>query len=264
LTASNADPHLLYHESVQSPDVDAAFLSRLYCRLTGHPLRHLREDFCGTAFLSAAFTKLHSENRATGIDLHGPTLRWAKRHNLPQLTPSQRERLTLVKANVLDVRRPRAQLVVAMNFSWFVFKTRDLVRRYVANAMVSLDRGGLLVMDLFGGSDAVAEQKERRRQHGFSYVWDQKRFDPVTNEILCAIHFEFRDGTRIRDAFTYDWRLWSIPELSEVMKEVGFADVHVLWEATDLRTNRGNGVYRRVTNGESDPSWLAYVVGKRP
>lgn len=263
-TARTADKHELYQESVQAPEVDAAFLARFYQRATGKPLRVLREDFCGTALLSCAFVKQHRENRAIGVDLHAPTLRWARQHNVADLSESQRQRLQLVRGNVLDVRRPLAELILAMNFSWFVFKTRDLVKAYVANAKASLTKGGLLVMDLFGGSSAVAEQKERRRQHGFDYVWDQQRFDPVSGEIFCAIHFEFRDGTRLRNAFTYDWRLWSIPELREIMQEVGFADVHVLWEGTDLRTGRGNGVYRRVAQGDADPAWLAYVVGRRP
>jgi SAM-dependent methyltransferase len=209
-SARRVDKHVLYQESVQAPEVDSAFLARLFEKHAGRPLRLLREDFCGTALLSCAFVRRHRENVAIGVDLHGPTLAWAKRHNLAKLRPDQRERVRLVRGDVLAVRRPPADLIVAMNFSWYVFKTRAQLSAYVANAKRSLVGGGLLVMDLFGGSDAVSEETERRRQKGFRYVWEQRRFDPVTGEILCAIHFEFNDGSRIRNAFTYDWRLWTI------------------------------------------------------
>ena len=55
-TARTADRHELYQLAVQSPDEDAAFLARYHEKLTGRPLRVLREDFCGTAALSSVST----------------------------------------------------------------------------------------------------------------------------------------------------------------------------------------------------------------
>ena len=263
LTARTADKHVLYQNSVQSTETDARFLSRRFTQLTGEPLRHFREDFCGTASLSCEFVKLHRENRAVGVDLDRPTLRWAVRHNLSRLNEGQRGRVRLIRGNVLDIRRPRVQLIAAMNFSYWVFKSRPVLLRYMKNAYRSLLPGGIFLLDVFGGADAQTEQEERTRQDGFTYVWDQARFDPLTHEILCKIHYEFRDGSRMRNAFVYDWRLWTLPELQEVMAEAGFRDRHILWEATDLKTNTGNGVFRRVTKGDADASWIAYVVGSK-
>ena len=239
------------------------FLSRFYKKRTGEPLRRFREDFCGTALLSCEFVRLHRENRAIGIDLDASTLKWARKHNLSRLDPDQRSRVRLLRGNVLDLRRPRVQVTAALNFSYSVFKTRKLMLEYMRNAYRSLKPRGMLMMDAWGGSDTLIKTEDRRRQHGFTYVWDQAQFDPVSHDILCKIHFEFRDGTRMRNAFVYDWRLWTLPEMQEIMSEAGFRDVHVLWEGTDRETGEGNGVFRRVTRGGDEDAWIAYVVGRK-
>ena len=65
----------------------------------------------------------------------------------------------------------------------------------------------------------------------------------------------------MRNAFIYEWRLWTLPELREILLEAGFKDIHVLWECTDQDTMEGNGVFRRIKRGDPDPAWLAYIVG---
>ena len=262
LTARTADKHVLYQRSVQSADVDVEFLSRRFQKLTGRPLRFFREDFCGTAILSCEFVKLHRDNRALAVDIHGPTLEWGRAHNVSQLDHSQRRRISLRRANVLSVRQPKVDLIAALNFSYCVFKDRAGLLAYLRNARRSLVNGGFLVVDAFGGSRTQLELQERSRVNGFTYIWDQAQFDPITHRILCKIHYEFKDGSGLRNAFVYDWRLWTLPELRELFAEAGFADVHVLWEGTERKTNKGNGVFRRVARGIADPSWIAYVVGR--
>ena len=62
----------------------------------------------------------------------------------------------------------------------------------------------------------------------------------------------------------YDWRLWTIPEVIELMTEAGFQDVHVLWEGTDPETNEGTQTYHRTEKGDADLAWIAYIVGQNP
>lgn len=264
LTARTADRHVLYQDSVQSPEEDARFFSRYYERCTGRPLRLFREDFCGTAFLSCEFVRLHRGNRALGVDRDARTLAWARAHNLSRLSLEQRKRVNLVRGDVLDVKRPRVDANAALNFSYSVFKTRRDMARYIRTAFAGLKPGGMFFMDAWGGGQTQFIMKEKRRLHGFTYVWDQAEFDPITHDILCKIHFEFRDGTRMRNAFVYDWRLWTLPELRELMVEAGFTDVHVLWEGTNRKTGKGNGIFRRVERGGDEQAWVAYVVGRRP
>jgi SAM-dependent methyltransferase len=264
-TAATADRHELYQLAVQSPERDARFLSRYVRKVTGKPLRRLREDFCGTALLSCWFVKLHRDNHAVGVDLHWQTLAWGRIHNVRRLLDrDQQRRLLLRRADVRSVRRPRVQAVAALNFSYSVFDTRADLRRWFRACHAALEPGGLLFVDAWGGPDVQAHATDRTRLHGFDYLWEQRAFDPISHRIECAIHFEFRDGTALRDAFVYDWRLWTMPELRETMAEAGFTDVHVLWEGTDARTGRGNGVFRRKAVGDADAAWIVYVVGQKP
>jgi hypothetical protein len=48
------------------------------------------------------------------------------------------------------------------------------------------------------------------------------------------------------------------------MFDAGFANVHVLWEGTDRKTRKGNGIFRRVERGGTEKAWVAYVVGRKP
>ena len=270
--AQIADPHDLYQKSVQSPENDMEFLSSYYKEYTGKTLRHFREDFCGTAYLSAHFISQHSKNHALGVDLDWPTLNWGIKHNVSSLTPAQQQRLTLVNDNVLDVHQPRVQMIAALNFSYMVFHDRQTLLQYVTNAKESLKPGGLLVMDIWGGSESQVLQEEPREidnsedeQIGdFVFIWDQDTFDPFTHLYTTRIHFSFSDGSEIRDAFVYDWRLWTIPEVTELMTEAGFQDIHVLWEGTDPDTEEGTGMYERAEKGDADQAWIAYLIAKNP
>ena len=62
LNAKNADRYDLYQRSVNSPETDVDFLTEVFEDLRGRPLRHLREDFCGTSLLSAEFLRRSPEN----------------------------------------------------------------------------------------------------------------------------------------------------------------------------------------------------------
>jgi len=266
LTARTADKHVLYELSVQGPEDDSKFFARHFKKCTGRPMRRFREDFCGTSILSCHVVKNHRDNHALGVDLDQPTLDWGHKNNLSKLTEHQRDRVKLVRANVLDIQEPKSDLIVALNFSYCVFKTRQTLLEYMKNARRSLVPGGLLMMDAWGGSETQVEQTEEREidtEDGatFTYIWDQADFDPLTYHITCKIHFEFDDGSRMRNAFTYEWRLWTLPELREILLEAGFKDIHVLWECTDQDTMEGNGVFRRIKRGDPDPAWIAYVVG---
>ena len=270
--ADLADPHDLYQKSVQSPENDMDFLAEYFKNFTGKTLRHFREDFCGTAYLSTYFVTQHAKNYAQGVDLDWPTLNWGIKHNISTLTPEQQQRISLVNANVLDVQQPRAQMIAALNFSYMVFHDRPTLLQYLTNAKESLQPGGVLVMDIWGGSESQVLQEEAREiensgdaQIGdFIFTWDQDTFDPFTHLYTTRIHFSFSDESEIRNAFVYDWRLWTIPEVTELMAEAGFQDIHVLWEGTDPVTKEGTAIYERTEKGDADLAWIAYIVGQQP
>lgn len=262
-SARNADKHELYQLAVQAPDVDVPFLARWFARNAGRPPRTLREDFCGTALLACHWVLAHTENRAIGVDLDAPTLAWGRTHNVATLLDDeQRTRLRLIRSDVRRVGVEAVDLVVAFNFSYSLFKTRDALREYFVRVRDGLRRGGALVIDAWGGSETQDVREERRRVADFTYCWDQHDFDPVSYHCDCRIHFRFQDGSVMRNAFRYEWRLWTLPELVELMREAGFSDVQVLMEGTERDTGRGNGVFRRVLRAGADPAWIGYVAGR--
>ena len=59
--------------------------------------------------------------------------------------------------------------------------------------------------------------EEERNLDGFTYVWDQHSYNPVNGHVLNKIHFHFPDDTKMTDAFVYDWRLWTLPEIQELL-----------------------------------------------
>ncbi len=258
--ARRADKYDLYQRAVQDPQGDVARIRRAFLRRFGRPPRLLREDFCGSAALACAWVAAHREHRAFGIDLDPEPLAWARRHNVGALRPEQAERVCLLRGDVLRVRTPPADVVAAFNFSFFGWKTRPELVRYFRCVRRHLHRRGLFVLDAYGGPEAQERREERRSVDGFTYVWDQDRFDPITHETTCFIHFEFRDGSRMRRAFRYDWRLWTLPELRELLEEAGFGRVEVYWEGTERRTGEPNGVYRVCEHANDDPAWVAYLA----
>ena len=264
LTARNADRHVLYQRAVQAPETDVRFYARWFLKYAKRPLRVLREDFCGTALMACHHVKLHPDNRAIGVDLHWPTLAWGRIHNVrPLLDEAQQRRLLLLQKNVLEVQAPKADAILALNFSYSVFKTRAELGAYIKNCFRALQPGGILFLDAWGGPDVMQQKTDKTKRGDFVYHWEQRRYDPISHEILCAIHFEFKDGSRLRDAFVYDWRLWTLAELRELFEEAGFLDTHVLWEGTDTKTGGGNGVFRRTVRGGMDEAWIAIVVGQK-
>ena len=80
-----------------------------------------------------------------------------------------------------------------------------------------------------------------------------------TGDVINHIHFRFPDGSKIKEAFTYEWRLWTIPELRELLMEAGFKRVDVYWEGTD-EDGEGDGEYSVSTCGEACEGWVSYLV----
>ncbi len=258
--ARGADRHRLYEESVQEVEADVSLIDRLFKKRYGRSPRILREDFCGTAAMCCEWVRVHGDNRAIGIDIEPEVLEWCRTNHFPKLDADQRERVDLRLADVLEDETAGVDATCAFNFSYFCFQTRDLLLHYLRRAYASLGDEGLFVIDLYGGADAQRIMTETREQEGFDYVWDQHVFDPVSNHVINYIHFEFPDGSEMRRAFTYDWRLWSIPELRDLLAEAGFSESEVYWEGTDRKTNEPNGVYRKATSAPDDPAWVSYIV----
>jgi hypothetical protein len=224
-TAATADKYELYQLSVQSPEEDVAFFRRVYKGLRGAKPGHLREDFCGTAFLASRWVKQGSEFTAEGFDIDPEPMAWGMEHNFEPIGSAAGR----CKLHLKDVREPSHQppdVRCALNFSYCIFVRREAMVEYFRAARADLAPKGVFFLDIHGGPEAMDEMEEERKiDEGFTYIWDQEAYWPATGEYLCHIHFEFKDGTRLEKAFSYDWRLWSNTEIVDCMREAGFASV---------------------------------------
>jgi cyclopropane fatty-acyl-phospholipid synthase-like methyltransferase len=263
--AEKADRHVLYQKSVQCVEAEIDFVDETFKALRGRHAIRLREDFCGTANTSCEFIRRRTDNQAIGVDLDAPTLQWGREHNIAKLRPHQQERIVLLEQNVLDVNTEPVDCVLAMNFSYFILQKRDELRTYFKRVREQLADDGILFLDCYGGSESFKEcEEEREIDDHFSYVWDQHRYNPISGEMDCFIHFHFADGSKMERAFSYTWRMWTLPEIREILAEAGFRKSIVYWEGTDEDDpEEGNGVFEPTEEGTADDAWICYIVAEK-
>lgn len=255
----NFDRYELYHRSVQSADTDVEFYRDTYKEIRGKLPQIFREDFCGTFALSCEWVKLHKTFKAIGIDLDPDPLAYGKEKYLSQLTTEQQNRIQIIQKDVLNPQLPKADLIIAANFSYFVFKTRARMKEYFLSAKNALNRDGIFIVDCFGGSLCHDANEESTRHKDFTYYWEQVDFDPITHRAHFNINFKFHGKEKMNRVFSYDWRMWTIPELRDILEDVGFKNTKVYWEGTK-RDGTGNGVFSATNVGEPCLSWIAYIV----
>jgi len=262
---STPNKYYLYEQSVQSPEAHIELLAQI-CTEMGHArARRMREDFCGTGALSCRWVESHPENIAVGLDLDPEPLAYGKKVNVGALLPSQRKRVRLLRSNVLAPEKGKYDLIVAANFSFFIFKERATLLKYFQKVRSNLVRGGVFTLEMAGGPGMITKSRENRtiaipRAGKVVYTWHQREFDPITHDALYSIHFKLPNGRKMNHVFEYDWRLWTIPEVRDLLHEAGFKKSAVYWEKEDKR-GRGTGEYERAENGDNSFAWIAQVVG---
>ena len=262
-TAEGSDIHELYELSVQEPEAEVDLINQVWEELRNRKCVSIREDFCGTAAASMAWVKDNDENIAVGVDIDQSVLDWGRAKIADRLTDDQAKRLKLVEGDVRTADTGLVDSVCAMNFSYFLFNTRDALREYFRSAYANLKDDGLFMLDAYGGSEAFEEMEEERDLDGFTYIWDQNYYNPITGAVVNYIHFHFPDGTKIERAFTYKWRLWTLPEIQELLLEAGFSNVVVYWEGTEEDSGEGDGNWSISTRGEACEGWVAYLVAEK-
>lgn len=268
--ARRRDRHAFYEVAVQGVDWDLDFIERCFRNRNGRAPVTFREDFCSTAALATAWALRGPERRAWAVDLDPEPLAWARKHRLPYVR-GVAKRVTLVRSDVRRPQKPLVDVACALNFSWWIFHARADLLAYLRAARASLGPGGVLVLNAFGGAKAEKALVERTRKRAsnapdgtmvpsFTYVWEQARFDALKRNLLAYIHFDFADAPRMRRAFVYDWRMWTLPELREAVLEAGFSDFEVHTEGWDAKRKTHTGTLHRRAKLDNDDCWIAYCA----
>lgn len=265
--AEKADRHNLYQLSVQHADHEVEFFEKAFRAEFRRKPYVLREDFCGTYSVCCEWVKSHNRRSAIGVDLCGDTLAWGNENNASKLTGKQRDRLTVLEQDVRKKNNPRADVLAAQNFSFWYFKTRQEVIDYFKIARANLNDEGVMVMDMMGGGGCLVEGQVDKRtikkgKNGFKYHWEQARFNPITSDCSFYIHFKFPDGSKLKRAFEYHWRFWTIPEVREMLEEAGFSASFVYWEEED-DDGDATGEWVKMAEVPNQEAWICYLVAVR-
>ena len=267
--AAAADKYDLYRRAVQSPDSEIDFVDETFQALRSRKASRLREDFCAAGATACEWIRRRKANTAVGLDIDPVPLAWGQAHTIGKLTQPERRRIELRQASVLESNSDLVgafDIVLAMNFSYWTFTRRSVLLEYFRLARAALVRDGIFFLDFMGGSEAHLEVRERRNLgragRAFTYIWDQQRFNPITADFCAAIHFKFPDGSRLKNAFVYRWRLWGIAEIRDALAEAGFSRSTVYWEGDDGKGG-GNGDFKPTEEGEACAGYIGYIAAER-
>lgn len=262
------DIHDLYELCVQSPD----HLTPMLRAIHGRGPQVLAEDFSGTGALCRAWAD-HPGARAIAVD-RDPAVLARARH----------ERVSTFAADVRDAEQLRvlkADVVFAGNFSIGYLHTRAELLDYLRAARQRVGATGVFVCDTYGGASAFVPGVVERahpvsagRYPGVAdgsrvlYSWEQREADPLTARVTNLLHFRLEspgpDGPEIvkewPEAFVYEWRLWSVPELRDAMLEAGFADTAVYSTMPDAVDDEGAVYVEPVDADDLGESFIVLVA----
>ncbi|MFP5491686.1 MAG: class I SAM-dependent methyltransferase [Bacteriovoracia bacterium] len=248
-----------YERAVQTPDTEVDFMRLWFKKLHGRYPQTLREDFCGTGAISCSWVAKAPQNEAYGIDLDPEPIAMGRERHYSKLSANAQKRMQYLEANVMDKHRFTVDVVCAFNFSYFIFKKRSQLVKYFKTVRQGLGKQGMFFMDLFGGPESQKIVTDVRKMKGLTYYWECQSFNPITAECTFAIHFRDAKGKKHENVFTYDWRLWTIAELREILEEAGFSRSIAFWEGDDNKGG-GNGIYTPSEIGENCDAWVSYIA----
>ena len=245
--------HALYEAAVQNVDTDLDFGVRVYTSFHKKKPQRIREDFCGTAKLAGALGGVTlimrlGELTFTPLPSHRPShisicFRWMNKSALPCYAMMYSRQKPL-STSVLCSISPSVSLKNVSRCAYF-----QQVYRH-------LRPGGMLVLDLYGGTESVTEKRDDIREipgfttpqgleiPDFEYVWDQVAYNPINHYTQCEIHFNVPGWKPLQSAFRYDWRLWTLPEISEILAEAGFSSSAVYLHDFD-EDGESDEIFRR-------------------
>lgn len=250
------DKHDLYELAVQSPTQTALFLHAAHA---GYP-EVICDDFCGAGAVARAFVSAFPSATAIAID-HDPEALAALKARCDEELAG---RITARKANVLTTRAS-ADIIAALNFPVGYFHDRSSLLTYFRRCRARLKPRGILVIDTYGGPSAFQTGRyDVRLDNGVRYTWEQREANPLTARVLNAMHFEIPRQAALRNAFVYDWRLWSVPELRDALNEAGFTRSDVFLSMGSSIDAQGRLRIAPAQAPESlDDDYVAYLVARR-
>ena len=163
--AELADKHICYEESVQCVESEIDFVDATFTKLRKRQATTLREDFCGTMNTSCEWIKRRATNTAISVDLDKEVLEWGEKNKVSKLSPEQAKRINIINDNVLTIKTKPVEIVLAMNFSYWLLKERQLTIEYFKSIYNALVEDGIFFLDAYGGYEAFQEMKKKPKMN---------------------------------------------------------------------------------------------------
>ncbi len=272
---STKKKYQLYEAAVQDPTQQISLFEQVYQERFGESPDRLREDFCGTHWISSEWVKSRNSRSALGIDIDAEPLKAGRELRGRSLSTKEKRRLKLLQQDVREPTAERFDVIAACNFSFFIFLERETLVEYFRSAYASLESKGAVILELCGGPGFIdtpsKEQRSVKYQKGkkkgkrwFTYIWRQKQYDPITARGTYSINFRFPDGKKYSDAFLYDWRVWTVQEVVDALRDAGFPETRVYWELDEDESDSEESEYEYRTEADNDyQTYICYVAGLR-
>lgn len=254
------DKYFYYEKSVQNPENEIEFFNEKFKELRNRDPKTLREDFCGTGSITCNWVKQGEEYYSWGIDLDPEPVEYGKKNHLAKLDEVEQSRVSYQLENVLDAKTPKVDICFAFNFSYFIFKERKQLLDYFKAAHKALNKDGVFFVDLFGGPDSQTVMTDVISHEGFKYYWECQMFNPMNNNCRFAIHFKRKGEQKRKDAFVYEWRMWFMSEIRDIMIEAGFSKTVAYWEGDDEEDEGGDGNFYATEEAENCDAWVTYIA----
>lgn len=105
---------------------------------------------------------------AFGVDWDPEVLAWGRRNNLGALPERQRARVHLIEQDVMTTRTRPLDLVLAMNFSYWLLAGRDALRAYFQLVRDALAPEGVFMLDAYGVMTPATSISASRTVRGWS------------------------------------------------------------------------------------------------
>ena len=256
---SKDEKYRLYLASVQNPEADIQFINREYKAIFGKTPKSLREDFCGTGLLACEWVQQDSTRTSYGIDLDMEPLSYGVVNHHSELSPDEQKRVKYINGNVMSTYDFKTDVVVAFNFSYYLFKKRSDLLKYFTSVRKHMKKDSIFLIDMFGGTETRQELEESVKHKNHTYYWDCSKYNPLTSECLYYIHFKTHsDGIKHEKVFEYDWRMWDAQELRDILADAGFKKTNIYWEGVD-KDGTGNGKFKIATKADNCESWVTYI-----
>lgn len=261
----------LYEHCVQNIPMTLRMVEAMHAAGARSTARTLHEDFSGSAAFAHAWCSSGPKRSALAIDMDPEAHADGKAH-------ARLKRLTADLARLpRTIPSPsKADVVYAGNFATCELHAREALVAYLSRARQRLTPGGVFVCDLYAGPGAwrtgdtrvVHPPLPELPTYRVAYTWRQREADLVNGLVSNAIDFEIVNARGVAvhelvNAFTYHWRLWSIPELRDAMAQAGFGEVDVYPDSPEAVDADGVAYLNPMDFLETKSSTVVYVCARR-